>query len=91
MTGRASPESLELVGAPEIGGTHVTSALVNRRTGLLVPGSTRRRAIEPGASADELLSGFASAIVDVNAALDAPWANRGRDNGRLGGPQAFTA
>jgi len=74
VTGRASPESLELVGALEIGGTHVTSALVNRRTGLLVPGNTRRRANEPGVSADELLSGFASAIVDVHAAPDTPWA-----------------
>jgi len=73
VTGPAWPESLELVGALEIGGTHVTSALVNRCAGVLVPGSRHRRAIEPGAPADELLSSFASAIVDVNAAPDAPW------------------
>lgn len=74
MTGRAWPESLELVGALEIGGTHVTSALVNRRTGLLVPGSRRRRAIKPGAAADELVHGFASAMADVDAPPDVPWA-----------------
>lgn len=73
MTGRAIPESLDLVGALEIGGTHVTSALVNRRTGLLVPGSVRRHPIDPHAPADELIKSFASAIVDAHAAPDTPW------------------
>jgi glucokinase len=68
------PQSLELVGALEIGGTHVTSALVNQRAGLLVSGSVRRRAIDPHAPADELLNGFASAVADAHAAPDVPWA-----------------
>ena len=73
MTGTAIPEDLELVGALEIGGTHVTSALVNRRAGVLVPGSVRRRSIDPHASADELIDGFASAMTDAHAAPDFPW------------------
>ena len=73
MTGQVTPESVEIVGALDIGGTHVTAALVNRRTGGLVPGSVRRRAVDPHGSADELVNGFASAIADVRAEPDAPW------------------
>ena len=74
MNGRAIPESLELVGALEIGGTHVTSALIDLRAGLLVPASVRRRPIDPHGAADELLGSFASAVVDAHAAPDVPWA-----------------
>lgn len=74
MTGHPSPPSAQLVGALEIGGTHVASALVDRHTGLLVPGTRGRRAIQPSATAEELVDGFASAINDVNAAPDTPWA-----------------
>lgn len=74
MTGRASLASLELAGALEIGGSHVSSALVNRRTGQLVAGSRHRRAIKPGASAEELVGGFASAMIELDAAPDTPWA-----------------
>jgi hypothetical protein len=72
VNGRTIPESLELVGALEIGGTHVTSALVDVRAGLLVPGSVRRRPIDPQGAADELLRSFASAVVDAHAAPDVP-------------------
>jgi glucokinase len=47
---------------------------VNQRAGLLVPGSVRRRAIDPHAPADELLNSFASAVLDSHAAPDVPWA-----------------
>ena len=60
------------MGALEIGGTYVTSALVNPSAGLLVPGSVRRRPIDPHALADELVNGFASAVVDAHAAADVP-------------------
>lgn len=73
MTGRPLPESLDLVGALEIGGTHVTSALVDRLAGLLVPGSVRRHPIDPHAPADKLIRCFASAIVDAHVAPDTPW------------------
>jgi hypothetical protein len=43
LTGGAAPGADELVEAVEIGGTHVTSALINRRTGQLVAGSRHRR------------------------------------------------
>jgi len=73
VTGDDTQHSPGLVGALEIGGTHVTSALVNLSAGQLVPGSVRRRPIDPHGSADELLHGFASAIADTHAAADAPW------------------
>ena len=57
MTGRATPESLEVVGALEIGGTHVTSALVDRRAGLLVPGTVRRSPIDPVVGQDIYVAG----------------------------------
>jgi glucokinase len=63
-----------LVGALEIGGTHVTSALVDVRAGLLLPGTVRRSPIDPHALADELLSDFAAAVADAHAAPDVPWA-----------------
>lgn len=72
MTGRGLPVSVELSGALEIGGSHVSSALVDRRTGQMVPGSRRRRDIKPGASADELVNGFSSAMTEVGVAPDAP-------------------
>ena len=74
MTGHATAKSVELVGAVEIGGTHVTSALVDRCAGLLVPDTIRRRPINPHAPADELLSAFASAVADAHAEPDVPWA-----------------
>jgi len=74
VKGDATPDSSELVGALEIGGTHVTSALVNQRAGLLVAGTLRRRNIDPHATADELVSRFASAITEAQAAPDVPWA-----------------
>jgi glucokinase len=74
VTGHASPALTEVVGALEIGGTHVSSALVDRRTGRLVPGSRGRRGIKPSAAAEKLISCFAAAMSDVNAAPDAPWA-----------------
>jgi glucokinase len=61
------------VGALEIGGTYVTSALVNPSAGLLVPGSVRWRPIDPRGAADERLNGFASVIADAQAAADVPW------------------
>lgn len=73
MTGRGLLVSVELSGALEIGGSHVSSALVDRRTGQMVPGSRRRRDIKPDASADELVNGFSSAMTEVGAAPNAPW------------------
>jgi glucokinase len=74
VTDRSTAESPELVGALEIGGTHVTSALVDLRAGLLLPGTVRRSPIDPHATADELLSDFAAALADAHAAPEVPWA-----------------
>jgi glucokinase len=73
VTENDTEKSPELIGALEIGGTHVTSALVNLSAGLLVPGSVHRRPINPHAAADELLKDFASGITDAHAAPDVPW------------------
>jgi glucokinase len=74
VTGGAAPGARQLVGALEIGGTHVTSALIDRRTGQLVAGSSHRRTLEPGATADDLLSAFAATMIAAKAAPHTPWA-----------------
>jgi len=74
VTDRATAEPHELVGALEIGGTHVTAALVDLRAGLLLPGTVRRSPIDSHAPADELLSDFAAAVTDTHAAPEVPWA-----------------
>jgi glucokinase len=66
-------EAPELVGVLEIGGTHVTSALVDQRAARLVPGSVRRSPIDPHAPADELLQAFASPVADARVAPEVPW------------------
>jgi glucokinase len=73
VTGADATESGQLVGSLEVGGTHVTSALVNPATGVLVPGSVRRRAVDPHATADELIKNFASAMFEAHAGPGLHW------------------
>lgn len=49
----------------EIGGTHVTAALVDPTAWLLVPGSAKRRDIEAQGGADELVGAFVDAAADL--------------------------
>jgi glucokinase len=49
----------------EIGGTHVTAALVDPTAWLLVPGSAKRRDIEAQGSAEELVGAFVSAAAEL--------------------------
>ncbi len=63
-----------IVGALEIGGSHITSALVDDRLAHLQPGTLRRRAIAPGAPARDLVRSFVAAITDTGAAPDTGWA-----------------
>jgi glucokinase len=74
VTDHSTAEPQLLVGALEIGGTHVTSALVDVRAGRLILGTVRRTSIDPHAPADELLSDFAAAVTDAHAAPEVPWA-----------------
>lgn len=72
MTGPLPTGFVDLVGVLEVGGSHVTSALADR-AGLL-PGSVRRRAVDPAAPAEELLSEFTAAMVDAGAPATVSWA-----------------
>ncbi|MEU0135687.1 ROK family protein [Streptomyces sp. NPDC006296] len=57
----------------EIGGTHVTAALVDTATGLPVPRSVVRRPVAAGAGATELLDSFAEAARHLAAPGGARW------------------
>ena len=62
----------------EIGGTHVTAALVNSRGNreqqwAVVPDSMVRRGLDANASADTLLDGLAAAARDIGADHDGCW------------------
>jgi glucokinase len=59
----------EAIGVLEIGGSHVTSAVVR---GTRV-GSARRRPLDPAAPATELIASFAGAIAQTPAPIGIPW------------------
>lgn len=58
----------------EIGGTHLTTALVDRSTWTVVPGSSTRSAVHPKADTDALLDEFAAAANAVDGAHGGEWA-----------------
>jgi predicted NBD/HSP70 family sugar kinase len=64
---------VDLVAVLEVGGSHITSALVDRRAARVLPDTMSRRSIDPGASADTLISAFASAMEHVDAPAETPW------------------
>ncbi|MEV1047604.1 ROK family protein [Streptomyces sp. NPDC049916] len=57
----------------EIGGTHVTAALVDPATGLPVAGRVVRAPVSSGAGAVELLDSFAAAAHRIQAPVRADW------------------
>jgi len=57
----------------EIGGTHVVSALVEVPPGRTVPGSRRRRTLQPDASADETLGRILDCADELGATPGARW------------------
>ncbi|MFE3247224.1 ROK family protein [Streptomyces sp. NPDC059209] len=57
----------------EIGGTHVTAALVDTATGLPVAGSVARRPVPAHAGATEILDRFAEAARHTRAPAQAHW------------------
>lgn len=59
--------------AMEIGGSHVTAALVDLATGLVVPGSSHRRSLHPSGSATELLGTIVACGRDLPAAAGQRW------------------
>jgi glucokinase len=62
-----------LIPVLEIGGTHVTSALVETPPGRVVAGSRRRRTLRPDAPADETLGRILACADGLSASPGAPW------------------
>lgn len=62
----------QLVGALEVGGTHVTAALVDPGAGSVLPGSLRRRALDAQGGAVEIVHDMAAAAAAASAALTPP-------------------
>jgi glucokinase len=58
------------VGALEVGGTHVTAALVDAVAGSVLPGSLHRRALDAQAGAVEIVHDMAAAAAAAAAAAD---------------------
>ncbi|MFS8202453.1 ROK family protein [Streptomyces sp. CWNU-52B] len=82
MTGMPGPETRERGPVPqaatrvpvlEIGGTHVTAALVDLSTGLPVAGSVVRGPVSADAGATEILDSFADAARHLGAPAGACW------------------
>lgn len=57
----------------EIGGTHVTAALVDAVAWSIVPGSAERRALDTGGSADEIISMIIDAAASLQPADRSRW------------------
>ncbi|MBJ7593551.1 MAG: ROK family protein [Candidatus Dormibacteraeota bacterium] len=74
MTAPVETAARGSVGVLEVGGTHLTAALVTQRADQWMPGPARRGVLDASASAEELLQGFAAAMTAVDAPPDAPWA-----------------
>ncbi|MGW5349765.1 ROK family protein [Streptomyces sp. NPDC004031] len=72
MTGRPAPADGAPVPVLEIGGTHVTAALVDPARGSVLGGSVRHAALGPADPADRLLT----ALTECARGLDAPRAAR---------------
>ncbi len=74
MTGSAARPVPGPVGVLEVGGTHLTAALVTLSAGQWTPGQARRVVLDAAAPAEELLKEFAAAITTIDAPPDVPWA-----------------
>ena len=57
----------------EIGGTHVTAALVDSGAGVVVPDSVRRDGLDASAAAESILGAILGCAASVKAAPGAPW------------------
>lgn len=73
MTAHADASGGDIVAVLEVGGSHVTSALVDRRAAHVLPGTVRRRDIDPAASADALINAFATVMAHAGAPTKPQW------------------
>jgi len=73
VTAHAATPGGDIVAVLEVGGSHVTSALVDRRAAHVLPGTVRRRDIDPAASADALINAFATAMAHAGAPANPRW------------------
>ncbi len=67
-------DSTSTVGVLEIGGSHVTAALVHGSTPAVDPDTVCRYPIDPAGSLDELIGAFAAALDGATAPAGTPWA-----------------
>jgi glucokinase len=73
VTGPPGDPGLDIVAVLEVGGSHATSALVDRRLPHLLPGTVKRLGIDSGAPADTLVTAFATAMAQAEAPAECPW------------------
>src|SRR3954452_19806734 len=57
----------------EVGGTHVSAALIDAAAWQLVPGTLRRRALDSQSAATALVDEFLAAAAALAAHVDAHW------------------
>lgn len=73
MTEPPRGPGVNTVAVLEVGGSHVTSALVDPRVPHVLPGTVKRHGIDPGAPADTLVAAFATAMAEAGAPAECPW------------------
>lgn len=62
-----------LVGALDLGGSHVTTSLVDTNNGRVLSGTTRRAPLDPHGSADELLEAIGAVMAEADASEVGCW------------------
>lgn len=73
MTAHEHGPGQDIVAVLEVGGSHVTSALVDRGAVRVLPGTMKRCGIDPAASADTLINAFATAMAHAGAPASPHW------------------
>jgi glucokinase len=73
MVGETPHDEVALAPALEIGGTHVTSVLVDLAAARVVPGSVHRQALPGDGAADELLGGLIRCAEMIRLPAPAHW------------------
>jgi glucokinase len=63
----------DIIAVLEVGGSHVTSALVDRQAAQVLPGTMKRLSIDPAASAGILITTFAHAMAHAGAPANPRW------------------
>ncbi len=73
MTAPGDRSAQDVIAVLEVGGSHVTSALVDPRAPQVLPSTLKRLSIDPAASADTLITTFAHAMAHAGAPTNPRW------------------